>query len=477
LERRAYAPFREAVEKGQTTALAEVNACLSAIENNKNLNAFLSVYAEEAKIAAKSADERFANGNARALEGLILSVKDVIAYKDHPLQASSKILNGYISPFHSTVLQRLVEAGAIVIGRVSCDEFAMGSSNQSSAFGPVKNPVNPDLVPGGSSGGSAASVAAGTCHASLGSDTGGSVRQPAAFCGLVGLKPSYSRLSRYGLIAYASSFDCIGILANTIEDTALILELCAGEDELDATSSSAPTMAYSRIPKLDQALKVAVIRDTIAHEGIQKEIVEATEATIELLKSQGHTVTLVDFPLLDYILPVYYILTTAEASSNLSRFDGVRYGYRSSANASLHDLYSKSRSEGFGPEVKRRILLGTFVLSASYYDAYYTQAQKVRRLVRDKTLEILGEHDCILTPTTPTTAFELNKSFSNPVESYLADLFTVQASVAGLPAISIPVGNDHQGLPIGLQLVTGNMEEGKLLQIAQAFMQLQQVQV
>lgn len=477
MERRAYTSFRSAVVEGKNSVIAEVEACLAAIEKSKDLNAYLSVYAEEARAAAKVADVRYSNGTARPLEGLILSVKDVIAYQNHPLQASSKILNGYTSPFNATVLDRLIDQGAIVIGRVSCDEFAMGSSNESSAFGPVKNPVDPSCVPGGSSGGSAASVAAGTCHASVGSDTGGSVRQPASFCGLVGLKPSYARLSRFGLIAYASSFDCIGFLTNTVEDAALMLEFSAGQDQRDATSSSAIVPKYSQLEALKEPLKIAIIKDTLFHDGIQSEIVKLTEAKIELLRSQGHTVNFVDFPLLDFILPIYYILTTAEASSNLSRFDGVRYGHRSEHRGTLQDLYAKSRSEGFGAEVKRRILLGTFVLSASYYDAYYTQAQKVRRLVREKTLEILQEHDCILTPTTPTTAFKLNKSFTNPVESYLADLFTVQASVAGLPAISLPSGLDQKGLPIGLQLVTGNMEEEKLLRIAKTFMQTQSVTV
>ncbi|HRI79428.1 MAG TPA: Asp-tRNA(Asn)/Glu-tRNA(Gln) amidotransferase subunit GatA, partial [Cyclobacteriaceae bacterium] len=439
---------------------------LSKIREHQHLNAFLSVYEEEALTRAREIDEKIKKGTAGKLAGLIVGLKDVLAYQGHPLQGGSKILDGFISQFSATAVERLLDADAIIIGRQNCDEFAMGSSNENSAFGSVKNPVDPSRVPGGSSGGSAVAVAAEMCQVALGSDTGGSVRQPAAFCGVVGLKPTYSRISRHGLIAYGSSFDCIGIFSKRTDDVALVLEVIAGADEFDSTVSRKSVPAYSKETAVTKKFKVSYLREALESDALQPEIRDAMAEAIAELKSKGHSVEPVEFPLMEYVLPTYYILATAEASSNLSRYDGVRYGYRSSQTHDLHSLYKKTRSEGFGREVQRRILLGTFVLSSSYYDAYYTQAQKVRRLIKDQTNKVLKEYDFMLMPTAPTTAFRLGEHTDNPLEMYLADLFSVQANVAGVPAISFPYGKDKKGLPIGLQALAGDFEEIKLLQLA-----------
>jgi aspartyl-tRNA(Asn)/glutamyl-tRNA(Gln) amidotransferase subunit A len=371
-------------------------------------------------------------------------------------------------------VKRLLAEDAIIIGRQNCDEFAMGSSNENSAFGPVLNDLDNSRVPGGSSGGSAVAVMADMCQISLGSDTGGSVRQPAAFCGVVGLKPTYSRISRYGLVAYASSFDCIGIFGKNVEDIALVLEVIAGADEFDSTVSKKEVPAYGRAltDTKQSTYKIAYIRE-LSSEVLQPEIRENLEAAIQQLKKDGHTLEEVEFPLMEYILPTYYILATAEASSNLSRFDGVRFGHRSEKTTDLESMYKKTRAEGFGKEVQRRILLGTFVLSASYYDAYYTKAQKVRRIIREKTKAILAKYDFLVMPITPTTAFKLGEHSESPVEMYLADLFSVQANVVGVPAISIPCGKDKNGLPIGLQVIADDFEEQKLLTFSNYFFNAQ----
>jgi aspartyl-tRNA(Asn)/glutamyl-tRNA(Gln) amidotransferase subunit A len=382
------------------------------------------------------------------------------------LQSGSLILDGFKSQYTATTIQRLLDADAIIIGRQNCDEFAMGSTNENPYYGPTINAADPTRVPGGSSGASAVAVQAGFCIASIGSDTGGSVRQPAAFCGVVGFKPSYSRLSRYGLVAYASSFDSIGTLTHNAEDAALLMQVMAGKDELDSTSSSLPVPQFSStINELTTNKKIAVLAASL-NEAINPEIREALQAQIGLYKAQGYQVDIVDFPLIDFVLPTYYILTTAEASSNLSRFDGVRYGYRSSKATDLESMYKLSRSEGFGIEVKRRIMLGTFVLSASYYDAYFTKAQKVRRLIKEATEGILAAYDFIITPTTPTTAFKIGEVAGDPIAMYLGDVFTVQANVAGICGVSIPIGTDTQGLSIGMQIMAGAFQEEKLLQFA-----------
>ena len=451
-----------ALKAGETTCVDLVQYYLSNIRKHKNLNALLEIYDQEALEQASIIDEKIKNGTAGRLAGMVFTLKDVLCLKDHGLQAGSRILDKFISQFSGTAVQRLLDEDAIIIGRNNCDEFGMGSSNENSAFGPVKNALDPERVPGGSSGGSAVAVQAGMCLVSLGSDTGGSVRQPAAFCGIVGLKPTYSRISRFGLVAYASSFDCIGVFSKTVEDCALVLEVIAGEDENDSTVSREKVPAFSKKEPLPGKIMVAYLKETVESEGIQPEIRESMLQNIEWLRNEGHEVEAVDFPLLNYSLPTYYILTTAEASSNLSRYDGVKYGYRSPHSDTLEKMYKNTRSEGFGEEVKRRILLGTFVLSASYYDAYYTKAQKVRRQVRDQMKSILEKYDFIITPTTPTTAYKLGKYADDPLAMYLGDLFTVPASVAGLPAISVPTGVDKQGLPMGTQVITNDFEEAKL---------------
>jgi len=438
------------------------------------LNVFLTVYSEESLLRAQEIDKKIKNGSAGRLAGLVVGLKDVLCHEHHALQAGSKILDGFKSQFNATAVQRLLDEDAIIIGRQNCDEFAMGSSNENSAFGPVLNDIDNSRVPGGSSGGSAVGVMADLCQVSIGSDTGGSVRQPAAFCGVIGLKPTYSRISRYGLVAYGSSFDCIGIFSKSVEDNALVLEVMAGADDYDSTVSQLPVPDYSQeLIQPDRKYKIAFMNDVLQSPALQPAIKANVESKLHELKSHGHVVEGIDFPLNEYVLPTYYILATAEASSNLSRFDGVRYGYRSPNTTDLTSLYKKTRAEGFGKEVQRRILLGTFVLSASYYDAYYTKAQKVRRLIRDQLKEVLKKYDFIVTPTTPTTAFKLGAHSKNPVEMYLADLFSVQANVAGIPAISVPCGKDAEGLPIGLQIMADDFQESKLFQFSKILLTLE----
>lgn len=459
---------------GTLSCKERVHFFLDTIEKKKHLNAFLGVYGEEALARAEVIDKKILSGKAGRLAGLVIGLKDVLCYENHPLQASSKILDGFVSQFNATAVQRLLDEDAIIIGRQNCDEFAMGSSNENSAFGPVLNEADTTRVPGGSSGGSAVAVMADLCDISLGSDTGGSVRQPAAFCGVLGIKPTYSRISRYGLIAYGSSFDCIGIFSKNLEDLALVLEVISGADEYDSTVSQQPVPSYVKelATAPEKKYRVAYMRDTLETEALQPEIKEAITNKLDQLKAAGHTVEAIDFPLNEYVLPTYYILATAEASSNLSRYDGVRYGYRSPNTTDLQSMYKKTRSEGFGKEVQRRILLGTFVLSASYYDAYYTKAQKVRRLIREKTKEVFASYDFIIMPAAPTTAFKLGEHTDNPIEMYLADLFSVQANVAGVPGISIPCGADNKGLPIGLQIIADDFEESALLRFSKLLQSL-----
>ncbi|GAA4433934.1 Asp-tRNA(Asn)/Glu-tRNA(Gln) amidotransferase subunit GatA [Ravibacter arvi] len=448
---------------GRLTCEAIVTDYLDRIGRSESLNAFVEVYAEDALARAREVDARVKTRSAGRLAGLVIGVKDVISHQGYALQAGSRILSGYKSPYHATVIQRVLDEDAVIIGRQNCDEFAMGSSNENSAFGPVANAAATDRVPGGSSGGSAVAVQAGLCHASLGSDTGGSVRQPASFCGVVGLKPTYGRVSRWGLVAYASSFDCIGPITRSVEDAALLLEIIAGKDDADSTVSSAAVPAYSASLSWSGQARIGYLEESVTSEAIQPEVREQTLSMLRKLEAEGHVVEPVSFRSAKYLLPTYYILTTAEASSNLSRFDGVRYGYRAKGVKDLETLYKRSRSEGFGKEVKRRILLGTFVLSASYYDAYYTKAQRVRRLIVDETKEALSRFDFIVSPVAPTTAFKRGEKTQDPLQMYLADIFTVQANVTGLPAISVPNGVDREGLPIGFQMMGRAFEEDKLL--------------
>lgn len=440
-----------------------VDGYLSRIEEQKHLNAFLETFPESARAKAAEVDQKIAAKTAGKLAGMVIALKDNICYKDHKVSASSQILGGFISPYSSTVVERLIAEDAIIIGRTNCDEFAMGSSNENSSMGNVLNPLDTKRVPGGSSGGSAAAVAAGLCLAALGTDTGGSIRQPASFCGVVGLKPTYGRVSRWGIIAYASSFDQVGPLTNTVEDAALILEVMAGADEYDSTLSSKAVPAYSQKFSFEGKKRVAYLRDCIESPGLDPEIRDRFNQLFDQLRADGHTVEAVDFPYLDYLVPAYYILTTAEASSNLARYDGIRYGYRSKNATDLESTYKKSRSEGFGPEVTRRIMLGTFVLSAGYYDAYYSKGQKVRRLLRDRTYDILKNHDCIILPTTPGSAFEFGANSADPIKMYLEDIFTVQANLTGIPAISVPGGRTKSGLPFGIQVMSAPFTEEFLL--------------
>ncbi len=469
------------IKTGKTTCQKIVRHYLAQIEATQRLNIYVEVFAEEALAKAKELDGKYQSepSSIGKLFGVVISIKDVICYKDHQVTAGSKILKGFTSLFSATAVERLLAEDAIIIGRVNCDEFAMGSTNENSAYGPTRNAADPSKVPGGSSGASAVSVQAGTCLVSLGSDTGGSVRQPAAFCGVVGFKPTYGRISRYGLLAYASSFDQIGILSNSVEDAALLLEVMAGEDEFDATSSSEPMPAGGSPPPKGEIRprKIAYYDSALNHPGMDEGVKNATFDFIEKLKSDGHTVEPVEFEHLDYIIPAYYVLTTAEASSNLSRYDGIRFGHRTFEGHDIHEVYKKSRTQGFGTEVKRRIMLGTFVLSAGYYDAYYAKAQQVRRLIHDRTREILQEYDFILAPASPTPAWDIGKMDDDPVAMYLADIFTVQANMAGIPAIALPIGDHPSGLPLGIQLMADKFAEKKLLQFAASIPTVKQLQV
>jgi len=457
---RTYTEVRKAISSGDTV-VGILEGYLSTIESNKNLNAFIEVFEESARAKAQEVDQKIKDGTAGKLAGMIIGLKDNLCYKGHQVSASSKILEGFESVYTGTAVQRLLDEDAIIIGRLNCDEFAMGSSNENSALGPVRNPINTNYVPGGSSGGSATAVAAGMCTVALGSDTGGSIRQPASFTGTYGLKPTYGRISRYGLIAYASSFDQIGPFTNDIDDAALLLEIMAGSDDFDSTASSQPVQNYSEKEE-KSGLKIAVIQESYDMDGIDPEIKSFLKDMTDGLSDDGHTVDYVSFPYLDYMVPTYYVLTTAEASSNLSRFDGVHFGYRNNEAHGVEETYKRSRSEGFGPEVQRRIMAGTFVLSHGYYDAYYTKGQKVRRVLQNKTNEIFEHYDFILLPTAPTTAFKLN-AVTDPISMYLQDIYTVHANLTGNPAISLPMGNHSNGLPFGIQVIGDHFKEKEML--------------
>ena len=454
--------MQNALNNDTTNVVEITKTYLQNIAENQHLNAFIEVYSDEALEQARLVDEKLANCSAGKLAGMVVGIKDNLCYKNHKVSASSKILDGFESLFTATSVQRLIDEDAIIIGRLNCDEFAMGSANENTIYGTVKNPLDNSKVAGGSSGGSAAAVAAGLCLAALGSDTGGSIRQPAAFCGIVGLKPTYARVSRYGLIAYASSFDQIGPLTNNLSDAALILEVIAGKDDFDSTVSKKDVDNYSTAKFDNKPKKIAYISECLNRKGLDPEVKEFIENKIDKLKSEGHIVEPISFPYLDLLVPTYYVLTTAEASSNLARFDGVHYGYRSENITDLESTYINSRTEGFGEEVKRRIMLGTFVLSAGYHDAYFTKAQKIRRLIKDKTNEMFEEYDFVVSPTTPHTPFEIGKKQTDPTVMYLEDIFTVQANLAGNPAISLPLGKHSNGLPIGLHLMADNFKEADL---------------
>jgi aspartyl-tRNA(Asn)/glutamyl-tRNA(Gln) amidotransferase subunit A len=470
--------YQEALTAGSLSCREVVSYYLQRIHRLEHLNAFVQVYEEECLEAADLLDrQRRAGKKPGRLHGVVIGIKDVISYKDHPLTAGSNILKGFRSLYHATAVRRLLDEEAIIIGHLNCDEFAMGSSNENSAYGRVKNGLDTEKVPGGSSGGSAVAVQASLCMVSLGSDTGGSVRQPADFCGVIGLKPSYGRISRYGLIAYASSFDQIGIFGRNITDVALLLEVMAGSDPMDATSSNETVPAFVEHlqgPKPDRngaPRRIAVLKQALDHPSLDPEIRTKFMDFVTGLRDGGYKVEEISFDLLDYIVPAYYILTTAEASSNLSRYDGVRYGYRTTdPEAGFPGFYSKTRSEGFGKEVKRRILLGTFVLSAGYYEAYFSQAQKVRKILTERTKLIFNQYDLILTPTVPTTAFKSGEKSSDPIAMYLADLYTVYANLTGIPAISLPLFTHSNGMPFGVQAMTNRFRELYLLEFSNELM-------
>lgn len=452
--------LRLRIRAGETVC-SIVEGYLAKIEKNKSLNAFLEVFKEDAFEQAALVDKKIKSGTAGKLAGVVLGIKDNICYKNHRVSSSSKILDGFESLYTATALQRLLDEDAIVIGRLNCDEFAMGSSNETSAFGPVKNNYNPAFVSGGSSGGSAVAVSAGMCTVALGSDTGGSVRQPASWTGTYGLKPTYGRISRYGLIAYASSFDQIGTFTNSINDAELLYSIMAGQDEMDATTSSLPV--YNEQNSKVKSFRIGVLTECFEHPGLDPEIKKEMLILVDKLAAAGVELVPVSFPFLDYIVPTYYVLTTAEASSNLSRFDGVHYGYRSNQAKGVEETYVLSRSEGFGAEVKRRIMTGTFVLSQGYYDAYYTKAQKVRRVMKNATDAIFESVDLLLLPTTPTTAFEIG-AINDAIQMYLQDIFTVHANITGNPAVSIPFKQHSNGMPYGIQVMADRFREDKLFE-------------
>ena len=473
--------YHAALIAEHTTCAQAVKYYLDQIAAHENLNAFLEVFTEEALDQAAILDaERKQGKSLGKLHGVIIGIKDVLSYKGHKLCAASKILENYTAVYTATAIQKLLDEGAIIIGRQNCDEFAMGSSNENSAYGPVKNAIDISKVPGGSSGGSAVSVQANLSMISIGSDTGGSVRQPADFCGVVGLKPSYGRISRYGLIAYASSFDQIGIFSKTIDDAALVLEVMAGADEFDSTVSSKPVPAYSKLiesklieskeiesqetEKATSPKRIAYFKETLFHPGLDAEIKTKIESYLKELEVKGYLVEAIDFSLLSYLVPTYYVLTTAEASSNLSRFDGIKFGHRTKESiADLNDLYKKTRTEGFGEEVQRRILLGSFVLSAGYFDAYFTKAQQVRQKLVDLTNTLFSKYDLIVSPTVPTTAFGIGEISHSATEMFLADIYTVYANLVGIPAISIPLFTHSNGMPFGLQVMSDSFNEVGLL--------------
>lgn len=447
-----------------------VELCAHYIKRCKSedhYNAFREIFESSALDTAKKIDQKLLEGQSLGkLAGAIIGIKDNLCYVNHKVGASSKILEGFESLFTATSVQRLLNEDAIIIGRLNCDEFAMGSSNENSSYGAVKNPVNTALVPGGSSGGSAAAVAAGLCMAALGSDTGGSIRQPASFTGIVGLKPTYGRISRSGLIAFASSFDQIGPMTATSQDAELLYQIMAGKDAMDATTSSEPVHT-SRQGKPQYTF--AYYEEVMNSPGLHPEIKLAFTNKINELKNLGHQILPISFPYLDQLVPCYYVLTTAEASSNLGRFDGIHYGYRSEKSQDIPSTYINSRTEGFGPEVKRRIMLGTFVLSTGYYDAYYTKAQKVRHLIKKATDDLLVSADFLISPTTPHPAFKIGEKANDPIALYLEDIFTVQANLAGNPALSIPLAKTTSGLPFGIQLLARSFDESTLFAAADLF--------
>lgn len=456
-----------ALLSGKTTTEKLVIFYLSNIESTKDLNAYIEVYYEEALSKAKELDLKIKHhpDTIGKLFGCIISVKDLIVYKNHKVNAGSGILEGFESQFSATAIEAVLKEDAIIIGRTNCDEFGMGSANTNSHFGPVKNAADEMKISGGSSGGAAVSVQTNTCLVALGTDTGGSVRQPASMCGVYGFKPGYGMVSRYGLIAYASSFDQLGILSNNVEDIDAIMSVVSVRDDFDATMYQ--TGLYGEQLSLENPslnrFKIAYISDAFENDALDHEIKSTSYQFLDKLKTKGATVEGIHFKLLDYVVPCYYILTTAEASSNLSRYDGVKYGYRSERAGSPEEMYVNSRSEGFGKEVKKRIMLGSFVLSEAYYDAYFTKAQQVRRMIKDQMDSFFDQYDFIIMPSSPKTAWYIHEKPNDPLEIYMADIYTVLANLAGIPAISIPLGNNTDKMPFGIQVLSREHNDRKLL--------------
>lgn len=485
---------REQLTNGESSVVQTVQSFLSVIESkNEEVFAFTSISAKPALERAAEIDKKIKDGTAGRLAGAVIAMKEAIVEKGQIATAGSKMLEHFESVYGSSAVEKLLAEDAIIIGRVNMDEFAMGSSTENSAFGITRNPHNTDCVPGGSSGGSAAAVAAGMCHAALGSDTGGSIRQPASLCGIVGLRPTYGRVSRYGLIAYASSFDSIGPLTANVEDAALLLEILAGEDPMDGTSSSQPVDSYTdAVGKSVEGLRVGLPEEYF-NESLDKNIHKLVMNRIDALEKAGAVIVPLKLPLTKYAVATYYILATAEASSNLARYDGIRYGHRadqkkvmaelaaekrkiqdnggdvSVVDSPLIRLYKQSRTEGFGTEVKRRIMLGTYVLSSGYYDAYYAKAQKIRRLIQDDFKSAFRHCDVIVSPTSPTTAFKIGEKTDDPLQMYLSDIYTISANLAGIPAISVPAGiHPEDGLPVGIQFMAPHFAESELFRAASA---------
>jgi aspartyl-tRNA(Asn)/glutamyl-tRNA(Gln) amidotransferase subunit A len=460
--------LRDAIARHEISAETACRQALDRIERaNGSLNAFLHVAADRALVRARALDARATP--AGPLHGVPVALKDNIVVRDMPATAGSKALAGYVPPYTATAAMRLEDAGAVIVGKTNCDEFAMGSSTEHSAFGPTRNPADPDRIPGGSSGGSAAAVAAGLIPLALGSDTGGSVRQPASCCGVVGVKPTYGRISRYGLIAFASSLDQIGPLTVSVADAALALDVLCGPDPRDATSAARPSESFTAaLDRRVNGLRIGVPRHLLEH-GVDPEVASAFEASLSTLRDLGATIRPIELPHSRYAIPVYYLVATAEASSNLARYDGVRYGRRAAGVSSVREMYEDTRHEGFGAEVKRRIMLGTYVLSEGYYDAYYLKAQQVRTLIRRDYDRAFADVDLVATPTSPTPAFKLGEREADPIQMYLADVFTVSAPLAGLPAISVPCPVGRGELPIGLHLTARAWDEATMLRAADAY--------
>ena len=457
------ADIQEKIIKKEISLVQICQEYINRIKSSTS-NAFIEVFEEEALSKAEEIQKKMMRNNFGILAGIFVGLKDNICYEDHKLTASSKILEGFKSLFSATAVKKILNEDAIILGRLNCDEFAMGSSNENSIYGPVKNPKDEKKVPGGSSGGSAASVSEGLCNIALGSDTGGSIRQPASFCGVIGMKPTYGRISRNGLIAYGSSFDQIGVFSKTIQDANILIHVMSGSDKFDSTVSSEEP-SNKKIKLSNKKFSFGIPDEYLNFNGLDIEIKNKLMSVIENLKEDGHKVEFLKFPFLKYLVPTYYVLTTAEASSNLARYDGVHYGFRTKNATDINSTYENSRSEGFGIEVKRRIMLGNFVLSSGYYDAYFTKAQKVRRLIKTKTEEMLKNNDVLILPTAPSTAFNIGE-IKDPIKMYLQDIFTVHANIIGAPAISLPIGTHSNNLPFGIQLMAKRFQENTLFEVS-----------